>query len=56
MGATGGHVGQQLKDDVVIICYVDLQSAGKSDKFPYILKAVYMVIFTSKFIFGFNFS
>ena len=36
VGATSGHVDQQLEDDDGH--YVDLQSAGKSDKFPYSIK------------------
>ena len=51
VGATGGHVDQQLKDDDGH--YVDFQWAEKRKKrqMP-ILNEFYMVIFTSKFIFG----
>ena len=50
VGATGGHVDQQLEDDDGH--YVDFQWAEKRKKrqMP-ILNEFYMVIFTSKFIF-----
>ena len=52
VGATGGLVDQQLEDDDGH--YVDFQGAEKKRQIP-ILNEFYMVIFTSKYIFGLNF-